>query len=154
LPTTCARPSTVSTSAIRCALTCHKSGITPGSHQASARPWTESTRRYISDSGGRYAPARSRFSSRRGAARPSAGASGLGEAGDAVEGLAQAPGDLLVFPGKGVRNGHLDGHPRAAGLSGHQQRAPVAAEPGAVPGQPAGGGVGHEPAADVVVVAM
>src|SRR5262249_51744740 len=93
-------------------------------------------------------------SSRKVRARPSAGASGLGEAGDAVEGLAQAPGDLLVFPGKGVRNGHLDGHPRAAGLPGHQQRAPVAAEPGAVPGQPAGGGVSHEPAADVVVVAM
>jgi len=35
---------------------------------ASARPWTGSTRRSISDSGGRYAPARSRFSSRRGAA--------------------------------------------------------------------------------------
>src|SRR5690348_6620070 len=82
------------------------------------------------------------------------GRSGLGQAGDPVEGLTQAARDLLVFPGQGVRDAHLDGHPRAACVVGHLQHAPVAAEPGAVPGQPPGRGVGHESAADVVVVAM
>src|SRR5215831_15776925 len=77
-----------------------------------------------------------------------------GEAGDAVEGLAQAPVDFLVCPGKDVRDGHLDRNVRAVGVPGHLQCALVAAEPGAVPGQPPGSSVGHEPAAEVVVVAM
>ena len=43
--------------------------FTPGSHRASAKPWTGSTRRSAGDSGARYAPARSRSSSPPAAAR-------------------------------------------------------------------------------------
>src|SRR5579859_661824 len=39
-------------------------------------------------------------------------------------------------------------------MPGHQKGAAVATEPPAVPGQPADGVVGHEPAPGVVVVAM
>ena len=42
---------------------------------------------------------------------PLTGALLASEAGNPVEGLAQAPRDLLVRPGRNVRNGYLDGHP-------------------------------------------
>ena len=51
------------------ALSSARCRFTPGSHRASAKPWTGSTRRSISDSAGRYGPARSLFSSRPGAPR-------------------------------------------------------------------------------------